>query len=225
MMTWLVKNRLAAFEKRWGYDVSYMRDLLAADSRAFWAFARVAKISEYRRDVPVEPWFAAKLVGAMHEDCGPCTQLVVGMALAARCTQTVNGNVIAGDDVALPDDVRLAVEFARAVLVTAAATGDVAGLASPLAEDAVLYTDGGGKRRAALNPIYGRDKIARFFIGVRDKNPPPTNLTPARINGLPGFVFYIDGEPETIAFEIRDGAIAEIYGVRNPDKLRHITPA
>jgi len=112
-----------------------------------------------------------------------------------------------------------------AAFLTAAATGDVAGLASLLAEDAVLYTDGGGKRRAALNPIHGRDKIARFFIGVRDKNPPPTNLTPARINGLPGFVFYIDGEPETIAFEIRDGAIAEIYGVRNPDKLRHITPA
>ena len=108
--------------------------------------------------------------------------------------------------------------------LTAAATGDVAGLASLLAEDAVLYTDGGGKRRAALNPIYGRDKIARFFIGVRDKNPPPTNLTPARINGLPGYVYYIDGEPETIAFEIRDGAIAEIYGVRNPDKLKHITP-
>ena len=119
-MTWLVRNRLAAFEKRWGYDVSYMRDLLAADSKAFWAFARVAKISEYRRDVPLEPWFAAKLVGAMHEDCGPCTQLVVGMALAARCTQTVIGNVIAGDDIALPDDVRLAVEFARAVLAHSA---------------------------------------------------------------------------------------------------------
>ncbi|MBV8762082.1 MAG: hypothetical protein JO257_32615 [Deltaproteobacteria bacterium] len=120
MMTWLIKNRLAAFEKRWGYDVSYMRDLLAADSKAFWAFARVAKISDYRRDVPLEPWFAAKLVGAMHEDCGPCTQLVVGMALAQRCTQTVIGNVIAGDDVALPDDVRLAVQFARAVLAHSA---------------------------------------------------------------------------------------------------------
>ena len=27
-----------------------------------------------------------------------------------------------------------------------------------LAEDAVLYSDGGGKRRAALNPIFGRDE-------------------------------------------------------------------
>jgi hypothetical protein len=116
MMTWLVKNRLAAFERRHGYDVSYMRDLLAADSKAFWAFASVQKMSRYRRDVPKQPYYAAKLVGAMAEDCGPCTQLVVGMALADGCTQTVIGNVIAGDDIALPDDVRLAVEFARAVL-------------------------------------------------------------------------------------------------------------
>jgi len=26
----------------------------------------------------------------------------------------------------------------------------------------LLYTDGGGKRRAALNPIAGRDQILRF---------------------------------------------------------------
>ena len=106
--------------------------------------------------------------------------------------------------------------------VAAASTGNVTQLASLLAEDAVLYTDGGGKRQAALNPIYGRDKIMRFFIGVRDKSPAPTNVTPARINGLPGFVFYVDGEPETIAFEIHEGAITRIYGVRNPDKLHHL---
>src|SRR6185312_1232826 len=44
-------------------------------------------------------------------------------------------------------------------VATALTTGDVATLANLLAEDAVFYTDGGGKRRAALNPIYGRDKI------------------------------------------------------------------
>ncbi len=109
-----------------------------------------------------------------------------------------------------------------AAFITAAATGDIAGLASMLAEDAVLYTDGGGKKRAALNPIYGRDKIARFFDGVRTKNPLPTQITAARINGLPGFVYHVDGEPETISFELRDGAIVRIYGVRNPDKLQHL---
>src|SRR3569623_216401 len=48
----------------------------------------------------------------------------------------------------------------------AATTGDVAPITAMLAEDAILYTDGGGKRHAALNPIYGRDKILRFLTGV-----------------------------------------------------------
>jgi hypothetical protein len=61
----------------------------------------------------------------MAEDCGPCTQLGVGLALADGCTQTVIGNVIAGDDVALPDDVRLTVQFARAVLAHAAEAKDL----------------------------------------------------------------------------------------------------
>src|SRR3569623_677449 len=116
MMTWLVKNRLAAFERQFGYDASYMRELLDADPKAFWAFARATKMGAYRRDGPKEPYYAASLVALMTEDCGPCTQLCVGKALADGCTQTVSGNVIAGDDVALPDDVRLAVQFARAVL-------------------------------------------------------------------------------------------------------------
>lgn len=109
-----------------------------------------------------------------------------------------------------------------AAFANAATTGNVAQLATLLAEDAVLYTDGGGKKRAALNPIYGRDKIARFFVGVRDKNPTPTSMQPARINGLPGFVFHVGDEPETIAFEIHAGAITNIYAVRNPDKLTHL---
>jgi hypothetical protein len=40
-----------------------------------------------------------------------------------------------------------------------------------LAEEAVLYSDGGGKRAAALNPIYGADKILRFLAGITRKNP------------------------------------------------------
>ena len=40
-----------------------------------------------------------------------------------------------------------------------------------LATDAVLYSDGGGKARAALAPIRGADKIARFFLGITKKAP------------------------------------------------------
>ncbi|HEY0477906.1 MAG TPA: sigma-70 family RNA polymerase sigma factor [Kofleriaceae bacterium] len=107
---------------------------------------------------------------------------------------------------------------------TAMFRGDLAGLARLLAEDAVLYSDGGGKRNAALNPIYGRDKILRFIAGLADKGwlPDPMRAEPARINGLPGFVITTAEGRETLALEVSGEAIVAIYGVRNPDKLGHL---
>jgi hypothetical protein len=115
MMTWLIKNRIAAFERQFGYDASYLRELLAIDARAFWAFAKVQKM-KYRKDVPRDVYYAASITAAMAEDCGPCTQLVVGMAIGEGSTHAVIANIVAGDVVALPEEVALAVNFTRAVL-------------------------------------------------------------------------------------------------------------
>jgi RNA polymerase sigma-70 factor (ECF subfamily) len=46
--------------------------------------------------------------------------------------------------------------------------------------DATLVSDGGGKALAALRPIYGADKIVRFFVGVT-KNPRPGRLPVRRL--------------------------------------------
>lgn len=107
----------------------------------------------------------------------------------------------------------------------AARSGDAAAMVQLLAEDAVFYSDGGGKRIAALNPIYGSDKIARFFAGVvKKQSADDWRVRDARINGLPGFVFVDPhGAVQTIAFAVADGRIASIYLVVNPDKLRRVT--
>jgi RNA polymerase sigma-70 factor, ECF subfamily len=89
----------------------------------------------------------------------------------------------------------------------------------------MLYTDGGGKRRAALNPIAGAQKIARFFSGIVGKTPEldAWRVKPAHINGLPGFIYVEpDGALQTAAFDIRDGRIAAIYVVVNPEKLARV---
>ncbi len=115
---------------------------------------------------------------------------------------------------------RLAAAFQKA-----AASGDIAVLQQILAEEVVLYTDGGGKRAAALNPIYGADKVVRFFAGVARKNTAlaTAELRPAIVNGLAGFVVREeDGAIDTLAFAHRDGRITAIYATRNPDKLQHV---
>ncbi len=118
------------------------------------------------------------------------------------------------------DELRLAAAFATAMV-----SGDMAALGKLLAEDAVFYSDGGGKLRAALNPIYGRDKIVRFFAGILRKGAPLGTVAgqPARINGLPGFVMHGELGPETVAIESRGDQVVAIYLVRNPDKLKHVT--
>jgi RNA polymerase sigma-70 factor, ECF subfamily len=112
-----------------------------------------------------------------------------------------------------------------AAFAAAAQNGDVATLTKLLAEDAVLYSDGGGKRAAALNPIYGADKILRFLAGITRKNPALTSMQvrPATVNGLAGLVLREDGGAiDTLAFEHDGRRIVAIYVVRNPEKLRHV---
>jgi len=118
------------------------------------------------------------------------------------------------------DGARLAAAFAAA-----AQSGDAGALMKILAEDAVLYSDGGGKRAAALNPIHGAEKILRFLAGIARKNPalPAMAWRTATVNGLAGFVIREeDGTLGTMAFEHRDARIVAIYVVRNPEKLRHV---
>jgi RNA polymerase sigma-70 factor (ECF subfamily) len=115
---------------------------------------------------------------------------------------------------------RLTEEF-----LTACAGGDLDQLMRLLAPDVTVWTDGGGKRRAALRPLHGADKVARWFIGVsRDY----TDIAAhgALVNGQPGAVLTVGGTLDTVvAAEFDDqGRIAALRLIRNPDKLRHIHP-
>lgn len=112
-----------------------------------------------------------------------------------------------------------------AAFMAAAAQADSSRLAALLAEDAIMVTDGGGKRKAALRVLVGRDDILQLLQGLHWRHVLPTleRLMPARINGLMGFVIHYDDGPATMAFEMDDaGRIAAIYQVRNPEKLRHV---
>jgi len=116
---------------------------------------------------------------------------------------------------------RLATAF-----MAAAAGGDMAGLSSLLADDAILVSDGGGKRKAALRVMVGPADIVRLLEGLAWRGGGVAalkNLRTTRINGYPGFVVSLGDGPETIAFQPgQDGRIAAIYMVRNPEKLAHV---
>jgi RNA polymerase sigma-70 factor (ECF subfamily) len=104
----------------------------------------------------------------------------------------------------------------------AAGTGDVEGVVALLAPDVTLISDGGGKRQAALRPLYGADNVARWMIAIVAK-PDVTDLTfrLIELNGELAIAAYDGDIPDTVGFlELGDGGvITDLYLVRNPDKL------
>jgi RNA polymerase sigma-70 factor, ECF subfamily len=108
--------------------------------------------------------------------------------------------------------------------LAACTSGDVLQLLRVLREDAVLYADGGGKVTAALNPIIGAERIARFFAGIGKKGHfAELRAQPAEVNGKPGTLIYEGDRLESVvSVQVdEDGRIAMIFLVVNPEKLVH----
>ena len=107
----------------------------------------------------------------------------------------------------------------------ASRSGDMKALGAMLAADVSVHADGGGKRPAALQPIFGFDAVmkAHEYLAAHFRKNGSKLVRVGFVNGLPGFItLEADGELQTTAFEIEDEKVAAIYVVRNPDKLKHL---
>lgn len=107
----------------------------------------------------------------------------------------------------------------------ASRTGDMAALGAMLAADVSMHADGGGKRSAAMQIVFGMSHVLKLHksLAVLFGKYGSKLVRTGFINGLPGFVTQeADGELQTTALDIEDGRITAIYVVRNPDKLRHL---
>jgi hypothetical protein len=103
------------FERSFDYDASYMRALLAASPATFLKFS-VATGLVRRRDAPAEALAAAGLVATLREDCGPCTQIGVDIAVRGGLDRRVLRAILAGDEAAMGETAALAYRFAQASL-------------------------------------------------------------------------------------------------------------
>lgn len=110
----------------------------------------------------------------------------------------------------------------------ASRTGDLEALLKLFAEDIEIHSDGGGRVPAAVNVVRYARRAAVLFVGISKRFSYPQLPCPPlhRINGAPGFVTLEAGNiVQTTSFEIRGDKIVAIWIVRNPDKLRHISPS
>jgi RNA polymerase sigma-70 factor, ECF subfamily len=95
-----------------------------------------------------------------------------------------------------------------------------------LRNDIELFSDGGGKRNAALKPLYGFEKVHKFFFGVMqltEKQGEEFEFKPAFVNGVPAALILrkADNTLDSIQYFVSDDtAFTRLLLVRNPDKLK-----
>jgi RNA polymerase sigma-70 factor (TIGR02957 family) len=112
--------------------------------------------------------------------------------------------------------------------LAAAGGGDIESLMMVLAPDVTLLTDGGGKARAALRPISGAGKVARFIAAISSRpymgiEISGMSLEAAEINGGPGTLVTAGGHAiAVLTLAVADGRITAIQLLANPDKLNAI---
>lgn len=101
----------------------------------------------------------------------------------------------------------------------ASRNGDLQALITALDPAVVLRSDGGGVVTAARNPVFGSDRVARFLLGVLQKNDRMEVLEQDTPDGL-GFAIWEEGRIiGVVTLEVVGGRIAEVRMVLNPGKL------
>jgi RNA polymerase sigma-70 factor, ECF subfamily len=109
----------------------------------------------------------------------------------------------------------------------AVSTGDMDGLVAMLADDVVVYGDGGGKAPQWSQPIVGPDRVSRLFVGLgRQIATLGITIEPHQVNGQPGALLRDRNALliNVFVLDIAGGVIQAIRSVINPDKLHHLGP-
>ncbi len=107
--------------------------------------------------------------------------------------------------------------------LAATATGEVKGILALLADESIVYSDGGGQVKAAGRPIIGADHVSRFLLGIWPRFVTEMERRFVDINGSPGLLMCLNGQVHyAFSFEVAEGRVQAIYIFCNPDKLRHL---
>lgn len=107
--------------------------------------------------------------------------------------------------------------------INAAQQGELSGLERLLGAEAISYSDGGGAVRAALVPVRGRAKVAKFIASFASHWWAGATIIWVEANGAPAALLSRDGRAYALASIDASGEeIDRILWVMNPAKLASI---
>lgn len=116
MINYLIAKKLETFEKTTGESVDCMRDLLRQSRQGFFLFMLFVPLTKYRGALSKEDFHVARITTMKHEDCGPCLQTTVTLALLDGVDVGLVQKVIARNIPSLPLSIQSVIAFTEAVL-------------------------------------------------------------------------------------------------------------
>lgn len=122
----------------YGYDATYMHEILDASTPALLKFMLAQGVNLHRQGVSKEVLATARLVAIQHEDCGPCAQLVVNMALADGVDPALLRKVIARAVDELPPIIVTTIRFTDSVAAHAPCDAERAALRAAFGDQGLV---------------------------------------------------------------------------------------
>jgi hypothetical protein len=110
---------VSRLEKSFDYDAAYLHEIVDASPWAFIKFGLFQVMSAHRRKVPRNAWYAARIAATLHEDCGPCTQISVDLALRDRVKPAVLAALLRRDWTEAGPDAAFGFRYGAAVAANA----------------------------------------------------------------------------------------------------------
>lgn len=103
--------------------------------------------------------------------------------------------------------------------------GDVDALLAALSPDIVVTSDGGGVARAAIRPVVGPHRVARFLLNLGSRLGDDPLVVPCEINGSPGAIVHIPDGWSALTVETAGDAVTGVHVIANPAKLERLVAA
>ena len=120
---------------------------------------------------------------------------------------------------------RASAEAVAAQFLAAGVSGNLDQLIATLAPDVVVTSDGGGLVHAAMRPVVGVDRVARFLLNLVQRTADDLVVVRRQLNGVPGVIVHAGGSWSAWLIEVRQGRVAAIRTVASPAKLERLVAA
>jgi hypothetical protein len=116
MLKRFLKRQVEAFEHKWDYDATYLKEVAEASPSALVKIMLAQPLFRHRDGPPAEAWFAAVAGATRLADCEPCFALGLEMGRRSGMAPELIEAIRADDEAAMSEDAALGYAFARALV-------------------------------------------------------------------------------------------------------------